>query len=425
MPLLFLALFGLGCGLMDVIASTEEEPSQTVVESSAQPESPPAPEPPPQPPPPTPQEARNWLKENDVSYSQKSFFENVKDGNLKVVALFLIAGMDVDIRNEGETQDTALMWACEYKHFEIVKLLLENDADIYAFNALNQNALMFASFGGSLRIVKYLIENRASMRIPAVIGGSGVLPRTALGWAAYAGHLDIVRYFTEEVGTYGRPYDCTSINKQGLSCDAAMSWAAFKGHLQIVRFFAIDKETPLNPYNGRGPTALMYAASAGHGPIVSFLLENGANIHVRSSSFTPIETPHGTDYIEEFGHSALTLAIDFGNSHITQILVEHWMFTEGSDSKDRFNRTPLMFAAAGGLPETVLSLIENGAEINATTKVGGTALIYAAAMGRLDCVKLLLQHGADKDIRNDNGYTAYSVAQERGHTSVAEYINNA
>ena len=101
------------------------------------------------------------------------------------------------------------------------------------------------------------------------------------------------------------------------------------------------------------------------------------------------------------------------------------MFTEGSDSKDRDGRTPLMFAAAGGLSDTVKLLLDNGADVNARTEVGGTALIYAAAMGQLECVKLLIEHGADKTIRNDNGYTANSVARERGHSAIVDYLETA
>ena len=74
------------------------------------------------------------------------------------------------------------------------------------------------------------------------------------------------------------------------------------------------------------------------------------------------------------------------------MIIEHWMFTLGADSKDHFNRTPLMFAAAGGLPDTVQSLIDNGADVNTTTKVGGTALIYAAAMG---CLEAAILKGAN------------------------------
>ena len=238
----------------------------------------------------------------------------MKEGNLEVIELFLIAGMEVDIRNDEETQDTALMWACKYKYFNMVILLIESGADVHAYNAIFQTPMMFAVFGGSLNIVKYLRSHRASFGIPRVagIGGHMTHPRSSLDWAAYEGHLDIIKYITEEVGDRGVPYDCTSINRKGLACENAASWAAFRGHLPIVRFFIIEKETPPDPYNGRGPTILMFAAAAGQGHVVSFLLDHGASIHSRSSRFEPVETPVGTDYIEVFEHSAVTLAITSG-----------------------------------------------------------------------------------------------------------------
>jgi ankyrin repeat protein len=61
--------------------------------------------------------------------------------------------------------------------------------------------------------------------------------------------------------------------------------------------------------------------------------------------------------------------------------------------------TPLMFAAAAGDERVVTTLIENGADVNATdTPKSLTPLMYAATHGRTAAVRRLLEHGAPPDM---------------------------
>jgi ankyrin repeat protein len=54
-----------------------------------------------------------------------------------------------------------------------------------------------------------------------------------------------------------------------------------------------------------------------------------------------------------------------------------------------------MIAAAAGDTRSITSLVENGAEVNATETKGETPLMFAAGFNRVDAVKLLLAKGAD------------------------------
>jgi ankyrin repeat protein len=64
------------------------------------------------------------------------------------------------------------------------------------------------------------------------------------------------------------------------------------------------------------------------------------------------------------------------------------------DATDDFDRTPLMIAALGGHQEIAASLIDAGAELNATAKYGQTALQFAREGGHEDVVTLLVNAGA-------------------------------
>lgn len=63
---------------------------------------------------------------------------------------------------------------------------------------------------------------------------------------------------------------------------------------------------------------------------------------------------------------------------------------------------PLISAAAEGNVETILELLESGADINATDHQGVTAVMAATQGNNVDAVKILIEQGADIDIRNNN-----------------------
>ncbi|CAD8102632.1 unnamed protein product [Paramecium sonneborni] len=56
---------------------------------------------------------------------------------------------------------TALHWACKREHFEIVKLLIENGADIEFQDIIGRPTLYFAIIGGDPKIVKYILDKKA------------------------------------------------------------------------------------------------------------------------------------------------------------------------------------------------------------------------------------------------------------------------
>ena len=65
--------------------------------------------------------------------------------------------------------------------------------------------------------------------------------------------------------------------------------------------------------------------------------------------------------------------------------------------------TPLVLAAMGGDGEIVATLLDAGADPDATTRDGSTALHAAAFMGQADVVRLLLDRGANPALTNSAG----------------------
>ncbi|MCI5195099.1 MAG: ankyrin repeat domain-containing protein [Candidatus Electrothrix sp. AW5] len=92
--------------------------------------------------------------------------EMVKSGDVEAVKSLLEKGADVDARDSSQLDRgrTALMLAVRNRHKKIVKILIDNGADINLKNdkfSLGENALIIAIRNESVDIVKMLLNNGA------------------------------------------------------------------------------------------------------------------------------------------------------------------------------------------------------------------------------------------------------------------------
>ena len=82
-------------------------------------------------------------------------------GHIEIVKLLLENGADVNSRTKDG--DTALIVASKAGHTNVVKLLLERGADVNAKNRNGRMALMGATNQGHLNVVKLLLERGADV----------------------------------------------------------------------------------------------------------------------------------------------------------------------------------------------------------------------------------------------------------------------
>ena len=88
---------------------------------------------------------------------------------------------------------TPLSWAAQYGHLEVVKLLVEKDAEIETKDSkYGQTPLSWAAENGHLEVVKLLVEKDAEIENTDTDG------RTPLSWAAAKGHLEVVKLLEEK-----------------------------------------------------------------------------------------------------------------------------------------------------------------------------------------------------------------------------------
>lgn len=84
--------------------------------------------------------------------------------------------------------------------------------------------------------------------------------------------------------------------------------------------------------------------------------------------------------------------------------------------------TPLHYAAAKGQLPVVEFLLSKGALPNAPAPNGTNPISMAAQAGAVDTVQVLLAAGADPTAVNTNGVDAIQAARDRGHTRLANAL---
>ncbi|NNE37626.1 MAG: hypothetical protein HKN08_04910, partial [Gammaproteobacteria bacterium] len=168
-----------------------------------------------------------------------------------------------------------------------------------------------------------------------------------------------------------------------------------------------------------GVTPLMNAAKDGVNDVLNILLSYGAD----------------TNTVEpRRGQSALMWAISFGHPDTARLLIENGADVNASSKMldedfqplvldgygadvlgtARGGYTPLMFAARAGDTATVNLLLSHGADINAVANEDGPALVIAAAAGHEDLALYLLEQGSDPNLADANGMTTLHYALRDG-----------
>ena len=91
----------------------------------------------------SPEDYRETLLELGVSWEDEAFLEQVKQGNLTVLELFLKGGMALETRDRSGA--TALMYAALNGHVEATALLVEEGAQVNAQDNLGRRPLDYAT----------------------------------------------------------------------------------------------------------------------------------------------------------------------------------------------------------------------------------------------------------------------------------------
>ncbi|NJM80254.1 MAG: hypothetical protein HC854_12710 [Flavobacterium sp.] len=189
--------------------------------------------------------------ENVNEYSKNGLFplwRATADNNYEISKLLIENKAKVNQLNKvPPAEGTAIELPCQEGYLDIVKLLVENGADINLKGFRGFTPIRIAARNGHLEIVKYLAESGAKIDIKAMDGA------TPFAHAATKGHIDIVKYLFEKGA------NVNNIDKEG---DFPVGEAARSGYIEVIQFL-IDNGADLKLKNNKNQTAYDLAILGG------------------------------------------------------------------------------------------------------------------------------------------------------------------
>jgi ankyrin repeat protein len=202
-----------------------------------------------------------------MANNEQEFFTAVREGDTATVQTML--NVNNTLANIQNMQGSfPLFMAAENGHHLIVELLINAGADINRNSENEWSALSGAASYGHINVLRLLIEEGANVNIEEVGG------RTPLLIAAHNGHTEAVRVLIENGA------DVNTANNGG---DSPLTASARRGHIQIVELL-INAGVNVNP-EGNTRSPLINAVDSNNVQIVGLLLENGADVYKRITSF--------------------------------------------------------------------------------------------------------------------------------------------
>lgn len=341
-------------------------------------------------------------------------------GYVEVVRLLLQNGADV--HKETADQGTALYVAAKNGHVDIARLLIERGANINAQTSQEPDSpLSVAAWAGRREMVKLLLglgadvnscsEEHGTALILACLSGDEAIAQilyehganlslccptgNALQGAAYHGHHGIARLLL----SWG--FD---VNQADKNVPPPMFLAAARGHTEVVRV-VMDSGVDIEQTEG-GRTALQWAADNGHKDVAQFLLSAGAE--ARQTDPRGLTTLHRAVYSGDVDR--VTAVMAQGASRL---------------AADVAGRTPLMLACMRGREAVVMAFLSTDTtDIDMRDSYDSTPLSIAARHGHSGIVRQLLLRKPRLMLAHPDrfGRSPLRWATLRGHVEVAQLI---
>ncbi|KAG6895325.1 hypothetical protein C0992_001929 [Termitomyces sp. T32_za158] len=323
--------------------------------------------------------------------SEPIFLSAIEGRNIDMVKLLLNTGANAEVQNMFGA--TPLHTATCYGNLDIIKLLLDNEADVQTSD--EKSLLHFAAEGGNLAIFTLLLEKEADMHAKTSD------ETTILHSAVKGQNPDILGILLDQIDQRNQK---SCINAKTVDEKTALQFAAEKGNLTIFQLL-LEKGADLHAKNFHQETILHSAAKSQNPDVVRIILDKGMDAHAKSPS----------------GKIPLHSAAEGGNIDIFNLLLD-----QGSDINAKnlaFSaKTPLHFAAENGNLAIVILLLEKKADLYAKTYYRESVLHSAAKGQNPDILSILLDKGMNVHVQTSDKKTPLHYAAESGNFAMVTQL---
>ena len=324
---------------------------------------------------------------------------------------------------------TALIIASAHGHTDIVRYLLEHNADPNVVAETKVTALMYAAASNRVDVMKALVEvGKVDLEVKHNNGGTAVLE------AATGSAVDALQYLIS-VGA-----NIEFVDDDGVTpLMAIASLGSYDGQQLILdalrkKFSEAELTNYINLHSYSGGSTIMFATAGGHYNITKQLYELGANAHaiaratpeyltklnanIEAGKISPDEEAH----ID--GVTALHVAAQGGHLDVVQYLID--VAKVDVNIADDAGRTPLTLAIKGNYNEVAMLLVKAGANPNQPyvddDGVSHNLLFDAIMIENEEFATLLIEHGADLYYVDEKKVSTLLQASHRGLKKVVNAL---
>jgi len=252
----------------------------------------------------------------DINLKDKSgstaLHDAARKGHESVVKILIKHGTNIDEkRNRGKTP---LHVAVENNHENIVKLILENEGNVNSKNEYGDTPLHIAvNKSVDLELIKLLLDNGADLE------NHNSAEKTPLFQTLWEGKIDIAKLLLKH-----------GAKKDGKTDDMSyLHWAASMGQREMVELF-LEQGLDVNNKNDKyGFTPLHWASRNGKVEMVQFLILKGADINAKASDG---ETP--LHFAAKKGHKNVVKKLLEANANVNVVSNFGWTPFQNSDDKE-------------------------------------------------------------------------------------------
>jgi ankyrin repeat protein len=202
-----------------------------------------------------------WAAAATRIYGKESIAQAAESGNIALVCDHLL--VDPECVDDGRDvfQPTPLLYSARKGHLHICQLLLQNSADVNAFDRDHLSTPLICSAShGDLQICRLLLQHDAD------VDAKCTAQRTPLIYSALHCHLEICQLLLQSGA---------DVNAKDFRQGTSLIYSSHHGHLEICRAL-VDSKADAAARDGDGNTALKCAIDQNKADVVAYLRSIGA-----------------------------------------------------------------------------------------------------------------------------------------------------